>query len=106
MKPKVLIGFGKNIDSGLEATGLPPHIVLSSKVERLESKIDAIENYLKNEQSIHLTNEILSHCVINGAVPVTHQQLKEMMNCLEARIISNDRRITINFMPQSNQPME
>jgi hypothetical protein len=41
-----------------------------------------------------VTSEILSHCTINGAVPITEQQINERFQGLEVRLIQAITSIT------------
>lgn len=90
LKDKVLTGVFRNPVSKMTATGVPPHVALSNKVSGLQESVSNKVDNLPRE----VTREVLDHCQVNGAVPISAQQIETMMSDLRQQVISEIKQTT------------
>ena len=84
LKDKALTGVLRNPISKMSATGVPPHVALSSKVSGFEETVSSQVASLPGE----VTRELLEHCQVNGAVPISASQIESMMGEFRKQVIS------------------
>ena len=79
----IVTGIGRCNKSKMIATGIPPHLALVNQLIGLSTNINECKEEL-NKQSIKLpklvSTEILKKFSINGAVPVTQDDLNKIVN--------------------------
>lgn len=92
LQPTVLGGEVTCPVTGLTATGVPYHIMLSSQVAQLEAKVAEMDREVKrarvdviaridtmNEELPHkVCDAFLSNFEVNGAVPITRDQIQQL----------------------------
>jgi hypothetical protein len=106
--PLVLTGHNINKESGLSATGIPPHIVISERLRTVEKSITEFrQSYSENFNSLpeKLRDSLLSNFQVNGAVPITHNQVEVMMSNQQESIITAMRveiSSLLNITPLNN----
>jgi hypothetical protein len=85
LKPYVLTGINRCEKTGMKATGIPPFLALTNEFNELNTRTSV--NFERIEQKIEsrfealpsvLTQTLLQHFQINGAVPVTASELQQM----------------------------
>lgn len=86
LKSKVLGGVFQHEQSGITASGIPPHILIGSEIKKVQNKVDAMDHYLRNQMGRDVTQTILNNCQVNGAVPITHQQVESMLLTLQQNL--------------------
>jgi len=109
--PKVMSGYGRNQVSMISATGIPPHIALSNRIVALESQINSLNGNMGSlfekvfdrlsEVPKSVCEQILERIQVNGAVPITHAEISQIMSNLRDDI-RNDIRSQINSSSTTN----
>jgi len=90
LKPFIKVGVGRCPYTGMQATGIPPHLAVSKKVDELIKKIERIEvilddqreymrNTLPSNVSTEVVNDLRQNFQVTGVMPVT---LKDMSSLL------------------------
>ena len=82
MCPAVLGGSFYNAQSGLRATGVPCHLIVAQAVEELGKEVGTLRNEvvaLKDTIPERVKDKILEHFVVNGAVPLTREDVGRML---------------------------
>ena len=111
LKDKVLSGCGRNSQSKMIATGIPPHIMLANEVVKLEKEIShlkaevllfiySIINYylfiiiiiikiieILRQLPEKLKTSLLENFQVNGVIPITHTQIVALMGSMQETII-------------------
>jgi hypothetical protein len=85
LKPHVVTGCNVCPHSGMVATGIPPHLVMSNNLTAVVENTKALKTTLLSrcdELPAQLTNVMMSKFSINGAIPVT---LADMTSLLDTR---------------------
>jgi len=79
VKPLVLAGRFVNEVSGLEASGVPPHIVIANQLIKVETRLKLVEEELLTritQLPQELKRTILDNFVVDGAVPLTRSDVE------------------------------
>ena len=102
LSSKVIIGQDRNQISRMSATGIPPHIALSNRIVALESNLSDLDGNIQklfenvfnrlSEVPISVCREILERIQVNGAMPITHEEINRIMSNLREDI-RNDIQI-------------
>lgn len=93
LSSRVYTGTGKNTTTNLEATGIPPHIVVANQIEELEAKIDEAHSSIKTtlgELPSSLKSALLENFAVQGVVPMTPSQLEGILREMFATYMSNN----------------
>jgi hypothetical protein len=110
---RILSGVEARKKSKMKATGIPPHVTIQSKLKDVEHSITLLQQKVQEllgKLPNELTQEMLSHFQINGAVPITSQQFTTMIEQLETRLKERDAillrqvqtpQVTVNESPAS-----
>ncbi len=91
LKSSVLVGQGHCPVTDLRATGVPANIVIARNVKQLSERVDELESgckrrheetidMLREELPKRLKDDLLQNFAINGAVPVTMDAMREMID--------------------------
>lgn len=81
--------------SKMKATGVPPHVTMQNRMSQVERSIESLNEALTSHMQklpSDLTSEILTHFQVDGAVPVTLQQLQDGFARIEAQLVERDNR--------------
>lgn len=95
--PRLLGGTIDTRPSRLEATGIPPHIVIAKGLQETNKYLQHLEENILQKLSTlpaELKEEMLTHFQVNGAQPITKERLEEMLILMENRltnIVANSR---------------
>ena len=87
LKPQIVTGISKCPHTNMMATGIPPHLAITTAVEKLGTRIDGLESSLKrsheemmaSQAQVHdelprkVVSRLLDNVVVNGAVPLSRQ---------------------------------
>lgn len=103
LQNKLVSGVNKNDKTGMTASGVPPHVILSNRVLLLEEEMrnntavmkESFSKLMSDLPNI-LVKEIFNHFEINGALPVTLSQVKELF--------SDAFSTYLNSLPSAKQP--
>eukprot|EP00603_Paraphysomonas_imperforata_P004644 CAMPEP_0114439124 /NCGR_PEP_ID=MMETSP0103-20121206/15022_1 /TAXON_ID=37642 ORGANISM="Paraphysomonas imperforata, Strain PA2" /NCGR_SAMPLE_ID=MMETSP0103 /ASSEMBLY_ACC=CAM_ASM_000201 /LENGTH=694 /DNA_ID=CAMNT_0001609847 /DNA_START=28 /DNA_END=2109 /DNA_ORIENTATION=- len=90
LKSKVMTGIFYNHTSKMTATGVPPYVVLGNRMTSMEtSNKERWDEVLMEIKAVprSAAKEILEHCQVNGAVPVSGRQIEEMMENMSERLL-------------------
>ncbi len=95
LRGRVLAGTFVNPVSGLEATGVPPHLVIAARLVQVDAKLAAIEETLL-ERITQLPGEvkkaILDNFRVEGVIPMTHSEIEVVVSNIVER--SHQRLLT------------
>lgn len=106
---KVLVGRVECQETGMVATGVPSHIMLSKTVSDLSKRLDAIEcghkrrheeiltafSDLKETLPKMLRTDILQNFEVNGALPLTQDDLSRSLESIASRLEESiERRLS------------
>jgi hypothetical protein len=93
--PRVLTGCNRNPVSKMMATGVPATVMLANEIVGLKQEI----SYLKvaimqrlDELPDRLKEQMLENFAINGAIPITRDQVSELLSGLQANLIQQMER--------------
>lgn len=90
---KIITGIGKCIHTGLQATGMPAHHLIAEEVRDLKNTIknfaDTLHDELKVTLPNNLKNMLMNHFEINGAAPLSKDDLYNCVRELENRMMSH-----------------
>jgi hypothetical protein len=99
LKPCVQCGYGQCVASGITATGIPPFLAISSKVNELIVAVRNVTESVVNSNAelasslpTQVTNTILQNVDINGAMPITRDDLNREFERLRASLIIENNR--------------
>jgi hypothetical protein len=105
LSTSVFCGTGRNPITLLTATGIPPHILLANEIAKVEGRLDTLQTDLM-EKLNNLPQELklvmLHNFQVNGALPITHSQVVDMISNLERTILSamQSQLASISNLPQ------
>lgn len=112
LKPKVLTGFLQNEKSRLKATGIPPYVMLASRVTGVENRLDSNHNEVMTKLDIiakqlprDVTADVLEHCAVNGAVPLTARDVNGMLENLRRDIEGLTDAISNGINREASDPL-
>ena len=95
LKSKVFVGIFANKVTNLKASGVPPYVILNHRLCELECNLVRIEGTIVKEiQSLptSVCDEVLKHCSVNGAVPISADQVTTMMTNMQVQLLVNIRK--------------
>ena len=82
LKPHVLSGCYRCPVSGLTATGIPPHLTMANELKAVTRQSEALRAELQAQCTglpSSVVNMLLSKCSINGAIPVTLDDITRLL---------------------------
>jgi len=102
LKPRVLLGLNKCATTGMQATGIPPHMATAYRVSEVEksiqrmnednatrhSEIQAMSSTMLTTLPRLVVNEIREHCVVTGMQPLTMIDLERVLGQRVESILS------------------
>jgi hypothetical protein len=83
LKQHVLTGCGRCLTTGMMATGIPPHLVMTNELTAVVSRTEQLKQALLtrcDELPAEVTNVMLSKLSVNGAIPVTMDNMRDMLD--------------------------
>jgi hypothetical protein len=88
LKPRVIAGCNRCPVTGLTATGIPPHLAVSNELTVVVRQTELMKEALLSryaELPSELASVLLSKFSINGAIPVTLDDMKALLNSASIR---------------------
>ena len=83
LKQHLLTGSGRCASTGMIATGIPPHLVMTNELTAVVSRTEQLKQALLtrcDKLPAEVTDVMLSKFSINGAIPVTMDNMKDMLD--------------------------
>lgn len=96
LKPHVLLGCSRCPVTGMVATGIPPHLVMSNGLTDVVKHTQALKEELLSrcaQLPKELTDTLLDKFTIHGAIPVTAADLTGMLNTIMAQMRAELREV-------------
>lgn len=94
LRGNVLLGTARCEQTGMIASGIPPHLAAAAKIENLHSKVEALlksnddlRQQLPQVLATEVMAKIMSQLEINGAVAVTPEVLEERLKTMGESIV-------------------
>lgn len=94
----VITGLNRDDSVNMRATGVPPHLVVANQVSEIIKTIDVMKDNFQNildKLPQIVVDKILDKFVINGTIPVTRQDIIEILRDTLPAYLSN-------FNPNNN----
>jgi hypothetical protein len=110
LKPHVVTGCSRCPVTGMMATGIPAHLVMTSELTAVVSHTQQLREAVLarcDELPAEVTNVMLSKFSINGAIPVTMDNMREMLNTVMAQMrteIRDAHAADMQAMPSLIEP--
>ncbi len=86
LRPLILTGHFSHPVSRMKATGIPIHVLLNKKLNDLQGSVDILNDSLaskfqelKSQIPQAVCDLVLAQCQVNGAVPITAEQVSAML---------------------------
>lgn len=105
----IIVGNGECPVSNIKASGVPPVVALTMKIMSLRAATDQLmsqvtENHstVLREMPASISTHILNNFQVNGAVPITNQQLQDFRDTMLSEI--RNCVVGSNFNPVENRP--
>ena len=89
LKPLVVAGLNRCPLTGMQATGIPPHLILSTGLIDIAKQTEQLEAAILEQCAQlpeHLTATLMQRFSINGAVPLTADDMRVMMSQFTAQL--------------------
>lgn len=102
LKPHVLVGSNDCSTTGLRATGIPSHLAMANELVAVVHQTQQLKEAVLARCDglplvpVELTNVLLSKFSINGALPITMDNMKEMLNAMVAQLRSEMREVRVD----------
>ncbi len=99
LKAKVHVGHFKNEVSNLQATGIPPYVMLANRMYFLEKEMAAMKRvYAEGVEAIpdEVCKKLLKNFNIEGVQQVTIEQLQMMFNQFRSDIMEDVRKCALS----------
>jgi hypothetical protein len=112
LKAHVVTGRSRCPLTGMQATGIPPHLVLSNELTDVAKQTELLKEALLakcSELPAELVSVMLSRFSINGAIPVTIDDIKILLNNAVNQMRSELRDAipsSITSLPSPNLPLD
>jgi hypothetical protein len=75
LSTKVLLEINRCDRTGMSATGIPPHLTVANETKELKLRVQQMDENLSTKLPVALTEVILSKFSVNGALPVTREDI-------------------------------
>ena len=85
LRPKVLTGVFRNDVSRMNATGVPPNVILANRMSSLEANVGNLSRDMRGMQTTlpeALCTRMLDKFTVNGAVPITSTDIDSLRETL------------------------
>jgi hypothetical protein len=105
LKPHVISGCSRCPVTGLRATGIPPHLAITNELNDVVRQTQLMKEAVLSkcaELPSELVNVMLSKFSINGAIPVTLDDLKALLNNAVHQLRTELR----DALPSSHSPAQ
>jgi hypothetical protein len=90
LRPMIRLGVGRCPHTGMQATGIPPHLAISAKVNDLIAKIEALEAKVNEQReymettlpknlSTQVVDDLRQNFEVTGVLPVTLKDFQALM---------------------------
>jgi hypothetical protein len=89
LRPHVVTGCTRSLATGMEATGIPPHLVIANELTAVVSSTRQLEEAVMSRCDAlpgQVKEVLLDNFSIHGALPLTQDFMREMMNATIAQI--------------------
>lgn len=89
LKPHVVTGSTRCPLTGLDATGIPPHLAMANELTAVVNHTQQLKEALLSRCDglpAEVTNVMLSKFSINGAIPLTMDNMRDMLNAVVAQL--------------------
>jgi hypothetical protein len=83
LKPHLFAGSSRCGVTGMLATGIPPHLVMSSELTAVVNRFQSLKEAVLSrcdELPVEVTNVMLSKFSVNGAIPVTMEDMRALLS--------------------------
>ncbi|CAM9390413.1 unnamed protein product, partial [Ectocarpus fasciculatus] len=115
LKSSILLGVGLCKETGMRATGVPPHLAIASKITELTSEIASLRQQLTEQgrqmqllredmlitlpQSVSqsVSDDIRSSFTINGAMPLTKRDITDKFDSFKDDILAHMEQTRLTF---------
>jgi hypothetical protein len=102
LKSLVKLGVGRCPYTGMQATGIPPHLAIAGKIEtlvahikQLEEKLDAQQTYLEtllpSNLSAQVIDDLRQNFTITGVMPVTLKDIQALLTDVRGLVQSESK---------------
>jgi hypothetical protein len=106
LRGEVLLGELQCPVTKINATGIPPHLAVTSGVNRMEASMRESNEILLTEIPIRVKETVFNNLVINGAVPITPMDLNthfnKMLETVKSTLYAQQRQQQI--IEEKSQP--
>jgi hypothetical protein len=105
LKPHVLGGSNVCSITGLRATGIPSHLAIAHELVAVVQHTQQLKEALLSRCDglpVELTNMLLSKFSINGALPITMENMREMLATVVTQLRSEMREVRVDV--EASQP--
>jgi hypothetical protein len=103
LRGTVLLGIGYCKETGLRATGIPPHLAIAAKLKDVTDQMEALKaevaelkeslrNQVPGEVASRVHTMLKSDFNIEGVVPFTNRDFDEKMKSYQASVVSEVRQ--------------
>eukprot|EP00602_Paraphysomonas_sp_CaronLab_P013122 CAMPEP_0185042226 /NCGR_PEP_ID=MMETSP1103-20130426/42225_1 /TAXON_ID=36769 /ORGANISM="Paraphysomonas bandaiensis, Strain Caron Lab Isolate" /LENGTH=523 /DNA_ID=CAMNT_0027582255 /DNA_START=1070 /DNA_END=2638 /DNA_ORIENTATION=+ len=92
LQTRVCTGVLRNEESGMVATGIPPHVSVCQRLDRVESRFDTFENKMNSrfdEMPSKISDNLLNNFEINGAIPLTTSFIGDAISKLRVELVND-----------------
>ncbi len=106
LKQSILTGIGKCPNTGMIATGIPPHLAIAAEMDQLRNKLTHLEeevNALPVKTAQVVDAELRKEFVINGVAPLTAAMVDEKLAKLQTIVLDSQQSL-IAAIGKSNTP--
>jgi hypothetical protein len=110
LRPHVMTGCNRTPATGMVATGIPPHLVMSNELTAVANNTQQLkEAVLARCDGLpsRLTEVLLSKFSINGAIPLTADNMREMLDSVLAQFrteLRDVRAAEMQLLPRLVDP--
>jgi hypothetical protein len=111
LRPHIIAGCNRCPVTGLLATGIPPHLVMSNELSEVVNHTRLLKDEVLSkcaELPSEMTNVLLSKFSINGAIPVTLDDMKTLINSAVTQLSTQyrDSRTSYTHEPASHAAVD
>ena len=111
LKEFVIAGRSRCCITGMQATGIPPHLAMSNELTDVVKQTQVLREELMtkcSELPSALVNVMLSRFTVNGAIPVTVDDIKALLNSvlIQMRAELRDALPAATHTPAASQPLD
>ena len=96
LKPKVLLGLGRCTVTGLQASGVLPHLVHAAGLRDVRDRLESTEERILNQLQmlpIRAADEILTRVAVEGPQVITMNQMEYIFNGFRTEMQQENIRV-------------